>query len=146
MATVRRPAGLGGDFVQVSVRWSYTEADPRILTLSYPGRGGTVRTLVRESVINAVLPGAEPQDQRGDVSVTALTVAGHGDVVVITLGDPIAQAPLTQLVFATDELVDFLADTEALVPLGAETDSSRAAAVLRSATADADPGPRAVPA
>lgn len=145
MATAARPAGLGGGFVQVSVYWSYTAADPGILTLSYPGRaGGTVRTLVRESVINAVLPSAEPEDQRGDVSVTALSVAGHGDVVVITLGDPMAQAPLTQLVFATHELVDFLAGTEALVPLGTETDPTCAAAVLPSAVTAAGPGPRAV--
>ncbi len=155
MATVRRP-GSGGEFVQMSVRWSYTTANPRILTLNYLGRdGSTDRELVRDSVINAVLPGTEAEDQRGDVSVTAVTLAGHGDVVVITLGDPNASAPPTQLVFAIHELVEFLADTEALVPLGKETGSTDTAAVLGSATTGAGPRPdghragprpRAVPA
>jgi hypothetical protein len=137
VATVSHPIRAGAELVQTSVRWSYTAADPLALTLTWPDRcGGESRCLLtRNAVINAVLPG----EYDDDVRVTALTLADE-EVLVITLPGPTEQAAPRHLVFALDEVVDFLADTEALVALGAETvpNSTALATVTAAACAVID--------
>ena len=126
----------GGRQVPISITWTYRAADPYAVQMGFPACG--VAWLLGRDLLIA---GIEKAAGRGAVHVMTISVQDQ-DLTVIALA--CCRPDQRSLVFATTDLIEFLARTNDLVPIGGE--SALAQNELRSAliswSADAGEGGR----
>ncbi|MGD9526428.1 MAG: SsgA family sporulation/cell division regulator [Dehalococcoidia bacterium] len=116
--------------IPISVTWSYHRDDPYAVRMSFPTCGGVTWFFSRDLLVDGI------EDQAGDGDVHILTAGGPGgDVTLITIG--VRWTDQASLIFHTGDLVAFLALTDDVVALGAESPVALAelAAALASCAA-----------
>lgn len=100
----------------LTIRCTYTPAQPYIVELEFPGipKSPQPWAVGRDLLIE----GAQTPSGHGDVHIATVGLA-DGDVTILTLSTPQRTAVFT---FRAQDLIEFLVRTEELVPLGAESD------------------------
>lgn len=119
--------------IPISVGWSYRRDDPYAVRMSFPGCGGTTWFFSRDLFVDGI------EDHAGDGDVHIVTAGGPGgDVTLITIG--IDWTDQASLIFHTGDLVAFLALTDDVVALGAESPVAQAELSAALTSWSADPG------